>query len=143
MRINQPKLEEAMRKLNDVGNQPHAVIVIVVDCHTENVEGINPLQTLSFGASSNAVTLARKALEYIERKRAIHGFEDGEVNRSVKHIHYVGCDTYIACTGLGNHNTEIITRMLASLLFNDPKLRSGIHVTEHIEELFQGVVSKG
>lgn len=131
-----------MRKLNDVGNQPHAVIAILVDCHTENVEGINPLQTLSFGASSNAVTLARKALEYIETRRTVNGFEDGEVDRSVKHIHYVDCDIYIACAGLSNHNKEVTTRMLASLLFDDPKLRSGIHVTEHIEELFQGVVSK-
>lgn len=131
-----------MRKLNE-GNQPHAVIAILVDPHTENVEGINPLQTLSFGASGSVITLARKVLEYIEKKRIVREFEDGEVYHSVKHIHYAGCDIYIACTGLSNHNKEVITGMLASLLFNDPKLKSGIHVTEHIEELFQGVVSKG
>ncbi len=131
-----------MRKLNE-GNQPHAVIAILVDPHTENVEGINPLQTLSFGASGSVITLARKVLEYIEKKRIIHGFEDGEVNRSVKYIHYAGCDIYIACTGLSNHNKEIITRMLASLLFDDTKLRSEIHITEHVQELFQEVVSKG
>lgn len=133
-----------MRKLNE-GNQPHGVIAILVDCHTENVGGINPLQTLSFGASGSTITLARKALEYIETRRTVHGLKDGEMDRSVKHIHYEGCDIYIACAGLGlsNHNKEVTTRMLASLLFDDPKLRSGIYVTKHIKNLFQGVVSKG